>query len=94
MDKKDEQKDGNGSDKNQTMIALAVVGNLIYTIAIPIVLFTLLGKYLDNETGKKFTFILAGGGIGILVGMWGVYKKAEELKNRVYGENKNSSNKK
>lgn len=90
----EETKDSKAEDKNvqqknetnQMITGLSVVWNLIYVIAVPIVLFTLLGKYLDQRFHKDFLFVLIGGAIGIATGIYGVYRKAGELKEKIYGQ--------
>ncbi|NMB48325.1 AtpZ/AtpI family protein [Candidatus Kuenenbacteria bacterium] len=55
-------------------------------MAMPIIIFTLLGKYLDNLLHKRFLFILLGGAFGIGLGMHFVYKRAEVIRDDLYGK--------
>jgi len=65
---------------------MALVANLIAIMAMPIIIFTLLGKYLDNLLHKRFLFILLGGAFGIGLGMHFVYKRAEVIRDDLYGK--------
>ena len=54
--------------------SLALVGQLGFTIAIPLVLGTLLGNYLDSVTHQKTLFLLLGLLLGLIVGVYGAYR--------------------
>ncbi len=89
----DDGKQGNKDDKNegptniekQRVNGLGLVGQLMSVLAAPIVLFTLIGKYLDNLFEKRFLFILLGGAFGIGIGMHFVYKRAQVIREDLYG---------
>lgn len=80
-DKKEKKDDNN----KQRISGIVIVWRLMYTMIAPIVLFTLLGKYLDNLLNKKFLFVLVSGAFGIALGMYFVYKQAYNIKEELYG---------
>ncbi len=50
-----------------------------YTIAVPIVLFALLGRWADNSWGTSPWLLLAGILISILISSFVVYKKVSKI---------------
>jgi ATP synthase protein I len=54
--------------------ALAQVGALGFTIAIPLALGTILGIYLDSLTNHKPLFLMLGLLLGLIVGIYGAYR--------------------
>ena len=54
--------------------SLALMGQLGFTIVIPLLLGTLLGNYLDSITHKKILFLLLGLLLGLIVGIYGAYR--------------------
>jgi ATP synthase protein I len=54
--------------------SLALVGQLGFTIAVPLVLGTILGNYLDGITHQKILFLLLGLLLGLIVGIYGAYR--------------------
>lgn len=54
--------------------ALAQVGALGFTIAIPLALGTILGIYLDGLTNYKPLFLILGLLLGLIVGIYGAYR--------------------
>jgi ATP synthase protein I len=54
--------------------AMALVGGLGFTIAIPLALGTLLGNYLDGRTNHEPLFLLLGLLVGLIVGIYGAYR--------------------
>jgi ATP synthase protein I len=50
------------------------VGQLGFTIAVPLVLGTILGNYLDGITHQKILFLLLGLLLGLIVGIYGAYR--------------------
>jgi ATP synthase protein I len=53
--------------------SLALVGQLGFTIAVPLVLGTILGNYLDGITHQHI-FLLLGLLLGLIVGIYGAYR--------------------
>lgn len=72
----------NNYQKN--IAAFGLVWELIYNLAIPVVVFTLIGNYLDKKLGYNFLFILIGGIFGIALALFIVYKKSASFKKRFY----------
>ncbi len=54
--------------------SLALMGQLGFTIVIPLLLGTLLGNYLDSITHQKILFLLLGLLLGLIVGVYGAYR--------------------
>jgi len=50
-----------------------------YTIAIPIVLFALLGRWADHSLGTSPWLLLTGVLISILISSFAVYKKVSKI---------------
>ena len=59
--------------------ALGLAWNLGYTIAVPIVVFALLGRFLDKKLGTSPWLLLAGILVSIAVSSWAVYKKTLDI---------------
>jgi ATP synthase protein I len=54
--------------------AVALAGQLGFTIAVPLVLGTFLGNYLDGITHQKTIFLLLGLLLGLIIGIYGAYR--------------------
>jgi ATP synthase protein I len=54
--------------------SLALVGQLGFTIAIPLALGTILGNYLDGLTKMNLLFLFLGLLLGLVVGIYGAYR--------------------
>jgi len=71
------------TEKNQkpdsSWSALGLAWELGYTIAVPLVLFALAGRFLDKKLGTSPFLLLAGILISIGVTSWLVYKKTKEI---------------
>ena len=65
--------------KEKQFSALGLAWNLGYTIAVPIVVFALAGRYLDKKLGTSPWLLLAGILISIAVSSWAVYKKTLDI---------------
>ncbi|HBB36475.1 MAG: hypothetical protein UX02_C0007G0007 [Candidatus Moranbacteria bacterium GW2011_GWC1_45_18] len=59
--------------------ALGLAWNLGYTIAVPIVFFALLGRFLDKKMGTSPWILLFGILLSIGVTSWLVYKKTLDI---------------
>lgn len=70
-------------EKNQkpdsSWSALGLAWELGYTIAVPLVLFALVGRFLDKKLGTSPFLLLAGILLSIGVTSWLVYKKTREI---------------
>jgi F0F1-type ATP synthase assembly protein I len=58
---------------------LALAGELGYTIAIPLIVFALLGRFLDKKIGTSPWFLLAGILLALATSAIGVGKKIMEI---------------
>jgi ATP synthase protein I len=54
--------------------SLALVGQLGFTIAVPLALGAILGNYLDGIAHQKTLFLLLGLLLGLIVGIYGAYR--------------------
>ncbi len=82
--------------EKETILALSIFTEVAWTIAIPVVIFTLLGRYIDKTYEHPFVFTLLGGAVGIGIGMWIVYRRAWEIYDKIdklSKENINNDNK-
>ncbi len=59
--------------------ALGLAWNLGYTIAVPIVIFALAGRFLDKKLGTSPWMLLAGILVSIVLSSWLVYKKTLDI---------------
>jgi len=54
--------------------SLALVGQLGFTIAIPIALLAILGNFLDGKVQSGHVFLLLGLLLGLISGIYGAYR--------------------
>jgi len=66
------------------LLASAIGWELAYTIALPVIFFTLVGRYLDRKISSDFVFTFLGGLLGIGSAVYLVWKKSERIKEMVY----------
>ena len=59
--------------------AVSLAWELGFSIAIPLVVFALLGRYLDKKLGTSPWLLLAGILIAIAVTSWMVYQKTKKI---------------
>ena len=59
--------------------ALKLAWDLGFTIAIPIVVFALAGRFLDKKLGTSPWILLIGILLSIAVSSWAVYKKTLDI---------------
>jgi ATP synthase protein I len=59
--------------------SLALVGQLGFTIAIPIALLAILGNYLDGVVHIGHLFLLLGLLLGLISGIYGAYRLLSRL---------------
>ncbi len=67
----------------EAFLAMSIFAEILWIVALPVVLFTIAGKYLDSLFGYKFLFILVGGVLGISTAMFAVYKKTKTISSRI-----------
>jgi len=61
-------------DKFNFYYSISLVGQVGWTVAVPLIVFILIGVFLDKQFGTKPAFIFAGLGLGILVSFYSLYK--------------------
>ena len=70
----------NSKDENPNLVgALGLAWELGYTIAIPIVVFALVGRFADTYFDTSPLLLLLGIFISIILTSWLVYKKTVKL---------------
>lgn len=75
--------------KKQFFSALGMAWELGYTIAIPLVIFALLGSFLDKKLGSSPFLLLTGVLISIVISTIGIYWKASKIMGKIAQDNKN-----
>ena len=70
-----------GKSREYYLFAFKIMGNFGAAIAVPIVLFALIGQYLDEKYHRGPLFMIFGFVLAALVSGKMIYKKA-----RIYGE--------
>lgn len=71
--------DSDKQEKNQLFDALSLAWELGYTIAVPIVIFALLGRLIDNWLQTWPWFLLLGVFISIIISSTAVYFKTMRI---------------
>ncbi len=66
-------------EEEKTFSALSLAWSLGYSIALPLVAFGLLGRWLDNVFGTSPWLLLIGIFFAVTVSSWLVFKKAMEI---------------
>ena len=74
----EEQKLPSKSDRPYYLFALKIVGNFGVAIAVPVVLFALLGQYLDEKFGTDPWLLILGFVLAALISGRIIYKKAKK----------------
>ncbi len=74
-----EKPDGEKKERSTLWQALSLAWNLGYIIAVPLVVFALLGRILDNRFHTSPLALLAGIFISLVVSTVGVYRKTKEI---------------
>lgn len=64
---------------NKTFSALSLAWELGYTIAVPIVVLALLGRFLDKRMGTSPWLLLAGILLSIAASSYVIYKKTLDI---------------
>lgn len=67
------------SKPDSSWSTLGLAWQLGYTIAVPLVVFALAGRYLDKKLGTTPWLLLAGIILAIASTTWLVYKKTKEI---------------
>jgi len=77
----EEPKSSKSKSREYYLFAFKIMGNFGAAIAVPIVLFALIGQYLDEKYHRGPLFMIFGFVLAALVSGKMIYKKA-----RIYGE--------
>ena len=67
------------NNEEKQFSALGLAWNLGYTIAVPIVVLALLGRFLDKKLGTSPFLLLLGVLLSIAISSWAVYKKTLDI---------------
>ena len=67
--------------EHSTWSALALAWELGYTIAIPIVIFAIGGRFLDKKFGSSPILLLLGILLALIISSVGVYRKTMKVMN-------------
>ena len=65
------------TDREYYFFALRIVGDFGINIAVPVVLFVLLGQYLDGKYNKSPLFTILGFVLAAVLSGMNIYKKAK-----------------
>ena len=77
------------SDREYYIFALKIIGDFGATIAVPVVIFVLIGQYLDEKYNRSPLFTILGFALAALISAKIIYKKA-----KIYGAAYQAMNKK
>ncbi|MFH2062617.1 MAG: AtpZ/AtpI family protein [bacterium] len=66
-------------DRKYVILGLRIVGEFGAIIAVPVVLLSLLGKYLDQRYGTAPAFLIAGFLLAAVLSGVSVYRRAREF---------------
>lgn len=74
----DEQKPQKTTSREYYMFAFKIIGDFGASIAVPVVLFVLIGNYFDGKYNKTPLFTILGFVLAALVSARIIYKRAKE----------------
>ena len=66
------------SDREYYLFALKIIGDFGATISVPVVVFVLIGQYLEGKYGQAPYFTIAGFVLAALLSGRMIYKKSKE----------------
>lgn len=66
------------SDREYYLFALKIIGDFGATIAVPVVVFVLIGQYLDNRWNHSPLFTILGFALAALLSGRMIYRKAKQ----------------
>lgn len=69
------------SDRKYAMMGLRIVGDFGAVIAVPVVIFVIIGQWLDGKYDSGYKFTIAAFALATLVSGKMLYKKAKEYGN-------------
>jgi hypothetical protein len=67
------------SQPNTVWVTLSLVGQLGFQIAVPLVIFTIIGKKIDGWLGTLPLFLLLGIGFSMFVSGYQIYKLIKKI---------------
>lgn len=59
-----------------------ILGDIGFTISVPLVIFIYLGHILDIKFGTKIIFTLIGLPIAMTISIWSIYLKIKKINNK------------
>lgn len=66
-------------DRRYYIFALRIMGEIVYLIAVPVVVLALVGKWLDGKFGTKPWLLITGFVLAALISGFSVWRRAKEL---------------
>ena len=66
------------ADRKYYLFALKIVGDFGATIAVPVIVFVLIGQYLDERYGKRMLFTVIAFILAALLSGLAIYRKAKK----------------
>ncbi len=76
-----DQKQDHDTDRKLYIFALRILGEFSLSIAIPVVLLSMLGEYLDEVRGTRPWFLIGSFAVSALISAKIVYSKAKKYGN-------------
>lgn len=73
-----ERKNG-GQDRRYFLFAIRIMGELVWMIAVPVVLLAFLGKWLDNRWNTRPWFLIFGFVLAALISGFAVWRRVHQL---------------
>lgn len=68
-----------GQDRRYFLFAIRIMGELVWMIAVPVVLLALLGKWLDTRWNTRPWFLILGFVLAAIISGVSVWRRAKEL---------------
>lgn len=65
------------NDQKYVLFALRIVGDFGATIAVPVVIFAVLGKWIDARVGTAPRFLITGFVLAAIISSVAIYRKAK-----------------
>lgn len=66
-------------DRAYFVFAIRIMGEFTFLIALPVVVFALLGKWLDGKYGTQPLFLISGFVLAVVISGFTVYRRIKEL---------------
>lgn len=81
-------------EKGPLSLALSLAWELGYTIAVPLVVLVLFGRFLDKKFGSSPLFLLAGILLAVFISSWAVVFKTKKIMGEMDKKKTNDKDKK